>query len=115
MADREVGPGNGLRRVLEWHEQQPDARPIDISVNLSARQVAIATSPNSVAEILARTGLEPAHLKLEITESILVEESASASATLEAAQQDRRCASSSTTSAPATPRSLTSTGSRSTA
>src|SRR4029078_12991400 len=38
----------------------------------------------SVAEILARTGLDPVHLRLEITESVLVEESASARATLEA-------------------------------
>ena len=72
------------RQVLEWHEQRPDARPIDISVNLSARQVAHRDLADSVAEILDRTGLEPARLKLEITESVLVEESASATATLEA-------------------------------
>ncbi len=40
--------------------------------------------PSIVAEILARTGLDPAHLRLEITESVLVEESATAKATLEA-------------------------------
>ena len=28
------------RQILEWHEQRPDARPLDVSVNLSARQVA---------------------------------------------------------------------------
>jgi EAL domain-containing protein (putative c-di-GMP-specific phosphodiesterase class I) len=72
------------RQVLEWHEQQPDRRPIDISVNLSARQVVHRDLADSVAEILDRTGLEPARLKLEITESVLVEESASATATLEA-------------------------------
>ncbi|HEX8959735.1 MAG TPA: EAL domain-containing protein, partial [Solirubrobacterales bacterium] len=36
------------------------------------------------AEILARTGLDPLHLRLEITESVLVEESDAATATLEA-------------------------------
>ena len=72
------------RQILKWHEQRPDARPFDIAVNLSARQVAHRDLPAATAEILARTGLDPAHLRLEITESVLVEESATAIATLEA-------------------------------
>jgi diguanylate cyclase (GGDEF)-like protein/PAS domain S-box-containing protein len=72
------------RQVLEWHEQRPDARPFDVAVNLSARQVAHRDLPATVAEIVARTGLDPVHLRLEITESVLVEESASAIASLEA-------------------------------
>jgi diguanylate cyclase (GGDEF)-like protein/PAS domain S-box-containing protein len=72
------------RQALGWHALQPDRRPLDISVNLSARQVAHRDLAGSVAEILARTGLEPVNLRLEITESSLVEESASATATLEA-------------------------------
>ena len=72
------------RQILEWHAQRPDARPPDIAVNLSARQVAHRDLPGSIAEVLARTGLDPAHLRLEITESVLVEESATAIATLEA-------------------------------
>ena len=72
------------RQVLEWHQQRPDARPFDVSVNLSARQVAHRDLPSVVAEILARTGLDPVHLRLEITESVLVEESATAKSTLDA-------------------------------
>src|SRR6266516_3960828 len=72
------------RQVLEWHEQRPDQRPPDLSVNLSARQVAHRDLAHSVAEILTRTGLDPAHLRLATTESVLVEESATAIATLEA-------------------------------
>ncbi len=72
------------RQTLIWHEQRPDARPFDISVNLSARQVAHRDLPAAVSEILERTGLDPIHLRLEITESVLVEESATAIATLEA-------------------------------
>ncbi|MGB7588570.1 MAG: EAL domain-containing protein [Solirubrobacterales bacterium] len=71
-------------QALAWHGERPDRRPLDISVNLSARQVANRDLADSVVEILARTGLQPCHLKLEITESVLVEESASATATLEA-------------------------------
>jgi diguanylate cyclase (GGDEF)-like protein/PAS domain S-box-containing protein len=72
------------RQILEWHEQRPDERPLDVSINLSARQVSHRDLAASVAEVLARTGLDPAHLRLEITESVLVKDSASAKATLEA-------------------------------
>jgi diguanylate cyclase (GGDEF)-like protein/PAS domain S-box-containing protein len=72
------------RQALGWHELHPDQRPLDVAVNLSARQVAHRDLADSVAEILARTGLEPVNLRLEITESSLVEESASATATLAA-------------------------------
>jgi diguanylate cyclase (GGDEF)-like protein/PAS domain S-box-containing protein len=72
------------RQILEWHERRPDERPFDVAVNLSARQVAHRDLPATVAEIIARTGLDPVHLRLEITESVLVEESATAIASLEA-------------------------------
>jgi diguanylate cyclase (GGDEF)-like protein/PAS domain S-box-containing protein len=72
------------RQVIEWHEQRLDARPFDVAVNLSARQVAHRDLPATIAEIVARTGLDPCHLRLEITESVLVEESATAIASLEA-------------------------------
>jgi EAL domain-containing protein (putative c-di-GMP-specific phosphodiesterase class I) len=72
------------RQALGWHDLRPDQRPLDISVNLSARQVAHRELADSVREILSGTRLDPVNLRLEITESVLVEESASATATLEA-------------------------------
>ncbi len=72
------------RQIQEWHEQRPDSRPLDVAVNLSARQVAHRDLAATVEEILARTELDPVHLRLEITESVLVEESATAIASLEA-------------------------------
>jgi diguanylate cyclase (GGDEF)-like protein/PAS domain S-box-containing protein len=72
------------RQALEWHAQRPDQRPLDVSVNLSARQVAHRDLADSVADVLTRTGLDPVHLRLEITESVLVEESLAAIATLRA-------------------------------
>jgi diguanylate cyclase (GGDEF)-like protein/PAS domain S-box-containing protein len=71
------------RQALGWHELRPDQRPLDVAVNLSARQVAHRDLAATVREILARTGLDPVNLRLEVTESVLVEESASATATLE--------------------------------
>ncbi|MGN6815821.1 MAG: sensor domain-containing protein [Solirubrobacterales bacterium] len=72
------------RQALEWHQLRPDSRPLDVAVNLSARQVAHRDLAGTVEEILARTGLDPVHLRLEITESVLVEESTTAIASLEA-------------------------------
>jgi diguanylate cyclase (GGDEF)-like protein/PAS domain S-box-containing protein len=71
------------RQVVEWQEARPDRRPLDVSVNVSARQVANRDLVDAVEDVLARTGLDPAHLQLEVTESVLVE-SATATATLEA-------------------------------
>jgi diguanylate cyclase (GGDEF)-like protein/PAS domain S-box-containing protein len=72
------------RQALEWHQLRPDSRPFDVAVNLSARQVAHRDLPATVEEIIARTGLDPVHLRLEITESVLVEESATAISSLQA-------------------------------
>jgi diguanylate cyclase (GGDEF)-like protein/PAS domain S-box-containing protein len=72
------------RQILDWHGQRPDDRPLDVAVNLSARQVAHRDLPETIEEIIARTGIEPSNLRLEITESVLVEESATAIASLEA-------------------------------
>jgi diguanylate cyclase (GGDEF)-like protein len=47
--------------------------PIHMAVNLSARQFQQQDLPDVVAGILAETGLDPAWLELEITESILMQ------------------------------------------
>ena len=75
------------RQTLIWHDERPDSRPLDVSVNLSARQVTHRDLTAAVSEILARTGLAPEHLHLEITESVLVEEHGIAAATLEALKE----------------------------
>ena len=69
-------------RVLEiacadaarWHRERPDERPVTISVNISARQLADRSLPERVRWVLARTGLEPVSLSLEVTETMLVDE-----------------------------------------
>ncbi len=74
---------HACRQALEWHQLRPDARPLDVAVNLSARQVAHRDLPDVVEEVIARTGLDPIHLRLEITEGVLVEESATAISSLQ--------------------------------
>ncbi len=66
------------QQSLSWHHLRPDARPIDVTVNLSPRQFSDPDLPSIVAAILSRTGLDPVHMKFEITESVLVEKSGAA-------------------------------------
>jgi diguanylate cyclase (GGDEF)-like protein len=66
------------QQSVAWNQLRPDDRPIDMTINLSARQFSQTGFPQTVAGILTRTGVDPVHLKLEITESILVERSGSA-------------------------------------
>ena len=58
-----------------WQEMSPEAGNLHVSVNLSARQVAHPDLPAVIEEVLAKTGLPPHSLQLEVTETILVEES----------------------------------------
>ncbi|HET7460724.1 MAG TPA: EAL domain-containing protein [Longimicrobium sp.] len=62
------------RQVAEWRAEL--GVRIAVSVNLSARQVAHPGLVDAVREALAASGLKPRHLKLEITESALLESDA---------------------------------------
>ena len=64
----------GCRQLAEWRGAL-GAR-IAMSVNLSARQVAQPGLVDTVRDALAESGLKPRHLKLEITESALLESEA---------------------------------------
>jgi diguanylate cyclase (GGDEF)-like protein/PAS domain S-box-containing protein len=60
------------RQAAEWYEARPDCAPINISVNLSAVQVTRRSLPDVVRSVLRATGLDPACLSLEITETVMV-------------------------------------------
>jgi diguanylate cyclase (GGDEF)-like protein/PAS domain S-box-containing protein len=62
----------GLQRRFEHGR-----RPLTVSVNASAKQLADSAFPTRAAEIARRCGLAPGSLTLEITESILMEEASS--------------------------------------
>ena len=47
-------------------------KPVHVAVNLSPLQVTLNSLPNLVHEVLIETGLSPARLELEITESALI-------------------------------------------
>jgi diguanylate cyclase (GGDEF)-like protein/PAS domain S-box-containing protein len=60
------------RQAARWCNLRPDSAPIRISVNLSAVQVVKRDLPDTVATVLRATGLDPACLSLEITETVML-------------------------------------------
>jgi EAL domain-containing protein (putative c-di-GMP-specific phosphodiesterase class I) len=60
------------RQAARWCNLRPDSAPIGVSVNLSAVQVGKRDLPRTVATVLRATGLDPACLSLEITETVML-------------------------------------------
>ena len=61
-------------QMQQWREQFPLAESIVMSVNLSSRQFAQANLLTQIQEALITTGLDGANLKLEITESMVMDD-----------------------------------------
>jgi EAL domain-containing protein (putative c-di-GMP-specific phosphodiesterase class I) len=65
-----------LRRACadarRWSELRPDAPPLELAVNVSARELAQRDYAAYVARVLQETGLDPGTLVLEITETVLM-------------------------------------------
>ncbi|MFK7920123.1 MAG: GNAT family N-acetyltransferase [Ilumatobacter sp.] len=61
-------------QVMRWRKEHPDTAPKSVAVNLSVRQLHDPKLLEDVADALYASGLEPEALTLEITESMLIEE-----------------------------------------
>jgi diguanylate cyclase (GGDEF)-like protein len=62
-------------QLVAWSAERPaDARPLHISVNVSVRQLRDARLVDTVRDVLRRTGLPADALRLEITESSVMED-----------------------------------------
>jgi diguanylate cyclase (GGDEF)-like protein len=62
------------RQMREWQDRFPRTVPLSLSVNLSVKQFAQPEFVAHVSSIVGRSGLDPHHLKLEITESIAIDD-----------------------------------------
>ena len=65
---------DACRRAVVWQRSRPAEQPLTLRVNVSARQLAHDSLRGTVAQIIAETGIEPALLCLEVTESVLIED-----------------------------------------
>ncbi len=70
------------RQIKFWQEKFPADKPLYMTVNLSAKQFAQPDLIEQISSILEETGADPAFLKLEITESVVMDDFESAAAML---------------------------------
>jgi len=70
------------RQMQEWQVQFPLSPPLTISVNLSVKQFTQLDLTQQVAQILRETNLDAGSLRLEITESVLIDNAESVTAVL---------------------------------
>lgn len=74
-----LGMGNWVlreacRQLCVWNKQVPSNRSLTVAVNVSARQFVQADLVGQIAQILYESGLEPFNLRLELTESVTMED-----------------------------------------
>ncbi len=70
-------------QAAAWHENLPGADDLRVSVNLSPRQFQYAGLIGDVRDVLAETGIDPHRVVLEITESLLMQDTDATIAMLE--------------------------------
>jgi diguanylate cyclase (GGDEF)-like protein len=70
------------RQLAEWGREEPDSGLFNVSVNLSRLQIQDPGLAQCVAQILESTGVSAERLKLEITESMLMQDSEQTTDTL---------------------------------
>jgi diguanylate cyclase (GGDEF)-like protein/PAS domain S-box-containing protein len=72
------------RQARAWQRIQPDGTPLAICVNVSARQFQQPDFVRRIEHALADVGLDPAWLRLEVIESVLLDDSRATLLKLEA-------------------------------
>jgi diguanylate cyclase (GGDEF)-like protein/PAS domain S-box-containing protein len=66
--------GHALDQLVVWAREAPGARELWVAINLSARQLGAPDLVDVVTDALERTGIDPARLHLEVTESALIDD-----------------------------------------
>lgn len=74
------------RQMSRWQKLSLQDEPLQISVNLSCKQFLQPDLLEQIQEVLRETGLDPRSLKLEITETVVMENIEMATRTLEQLQ-----------------------------
>jgi diguanylate cyclase (GGDEF)-like protein len=75
--------GEACRQIRRWQGLCPADEPLTINVNLSGKQFMQPDLLEQIEAVLRETGLDPRSLKLEITESVVMENIETATRTLE--------------------------------
>ena len=81
------------RQLTVWHAECPQVRPLTVSVNFAVRHFMDADLAALIQQTLKDTGLDPSSLKIEITESDMMQHPEAVTAVLQqlAAQRIQTC------------------------
>lgn len=71
-----------FRQAVRWRESPAMPQDLTIAVNISGGRVVRADLPDRLGRCLRETGLDPALIRLEITEDVLIEETEEAARVL---------------------------------
>jgi len=72
------------RQAKEWHDRWPELKDLQISINVAGRQLEQPDFVEQVAEVVRSSGVDPATVVLEVTETTLLQNAEDAIAKLEA-------------------------------
>jgi diguanylate cyclase (GGDEF)-like protein/PAS domain S-box-containing protein len=75
------------RQMAEWQRNYPQQPPLAVSVNVSSRELGDPELVSAVARVLKDTRLNPGSLRIEVTESSILEDHDLTAATLRRLQQ----------------------------
>ncbi len=66
--------GDACRQLAAWSEREPALADLGVSVNVSVQQLRVPGVADAIAEVVARAGVDPGRLTLEMTESVLADD-----------------------------------------
>jgi diguanylate cyclase (GGDEF)-like protein/PAS domain S-box-containing protein len=72
----------GCLEAVSWHRPCPDEPPLYVSINISARHFSHAAFIGHVREALEQSGISPACVKIELTESVTMNDTPSTEQTM---------------------------------
>lgn len=64
---------SACKQIVAWQKQRPGATPLSVAVNLSGKHFAHPNLVEQIQDVLDQTGIAPSSLKLELTESAVME------------------------------------------
>ena len=65
---------HAVANLLRWNDRLPSDRQLDVSVNVSARQLEQPEAVDHMIDAVRRSGVDPSLIVLELTESLFVSE-----------------------------------------
>jgi EAL domain-containing protein (putative c-di-GMP-specific phosphodiesterase class I) len=69
---------SACNQVVKWQELSPNGKPLSVSVNLSGKHFGHPALVEQIETVISETRIDPSYLKLELTESAVMENAESA-------------------------------------